>query len=78
MPNTMLPVQKHVDVHEDVQLLASDIKKLSEAAAKMQASGLNRRALVVLLYDATSGVSKTAIEAVLDALPLLAERYTKP
>jgi hypothetical protein len=38
-------------------------------------SGLKRRAIVLLLHDAT-GVGKKDIMSILDAAPLLVERYT--
>jgi hypothetical protein len=71
---------KDVKVIEDapVEVLASAIVKISEAAQKMQASGLTRRALVLLIHD-ISKVGIPAINDVLDALPILSRRYvSKP
>jgi hypothetical protein len=53
------------------------IETLSERAEAMLDAGLNRRALVLLLQDQTGGLSKRAIDSVLDALPRLAEAYLR-
>jgi hypothetical protein len=50
------------------------IRQLVTAVKKVETAGLNRRALVLLLHDA-SRVPKKQINDVLDALPLLAERF---
>ncbi len=67
---------KAVKVIEDapVELLATSIVKVSEAAQKMQASGLTRRAMALLIQDVCK-VGIPAINAVLDALPELSKRY---
>lgn len=64
---------------EDVptEVLASAIVRISEASQKLLSSGLNRRALELLLKDAC-GVPLFHIGAVLNALPRLAELYTVP
>lgn len=50
------------------------IRQLDAAVKRLAASGLTRRALVVLLAD-VSGVNKTNVGKVLDALPKLAESF---
>lgn len=55
---------------------ANAVHLLSEAADALLTAGLTRRAIVILLRDATSGVVTRDIEEVLDALPRLAEAYT--
>lgn len=50
------------------------IRKVNDAVECLQTAGLNRRALVLLLHD-TCRVSKKDINALLDALPTLADRF---
>lgn len=57
------------------EIIAASIVKLSQASQRMLSSGLNRRALEVLLEDASS-VPMSDISRVLNALPRLAELYT--
>jgi hypothetical protein len=70
----------HVSVDNDTQeplnVIVSSIHKVAEGFDSINGSGLSRRAIVLLLHDATE-VGKRDIEAVLDAAPLLVERYTK-
>ena len=55
--------------------LAKAIRSISRSARKLTKSGLNRRAMVVLLADATK-LPRRDIESVLDSLDELADRYT--
>jgi hypothetical protein len=55
--------------------LADAIKKISDGMTRLTASGLNRRAIIVLLQDHTS-LSRVSIRKVLDGLAELKERYT--
>lgn len=61
------PVERHV--------LATAIVKISEAADALKKSGLNQRAVVVLLADKTK-IAKGTIEDVLDGLADLRSDYT--
>lgn len=57
--------------------IAADIRKVSEAAEQLTSCGLNKRGLILLIHDTLHGdVGKRQIEAILNALPTLAERYT--
>ena len=60
-------------------ILAEAIVRVSKAAAQLNASGLNRRAIIVLIHDALpSGRNRpgmTAIRAILDAMEELEGRY---
>jgi len=62
------------------EILAESIVKISKAAERMFASGLNRRALVLLVWDLVPNhVGKREVEAVLDALPQLEKAFiSKP
>lgn len=56
-------------------VLAKEICKLSDNTSKLLQSGLNQKAIIVLLRDAT-GLSKTKINLVLNALGQLRTDYT--
>jgi hypothetical protein len=63
---------------ETKEILAQAIVRIGEAAAKLsQDGGLNRKAIVVLLKDAT-GLPARDINTVLDALPRLRGWYCRP
>lgn len=57
-------------------ILAEAIVAISAAAKKLSASGLNRKAIVILL-SASSGIGKGDCSIVLDHLEYLAKQYTK-
>ena len=61
---------------ESTEILAEAVVRLGEAVKKLDASGMNRKAIVLLLHDATK-VSKTEINAILDAIPRLRGWYCK-
>ena len=52
------------------------IRKVSESFATAQRAGLTERLLVLLLSDTTK-VSKTDVRKVLEAIPLLYDRFCK-
>ena len=54
--------------------LASTISKISDGFDALLKSGLNEKAVIILLQDATR-VRRRDIKAVLDALPRLKEMY---
>lgn len=64
------------NVQLDKETLADVIAKLSDGVDKLLRSGLNRRAIVVLLRDST-GCNKSDIERVLDGLQTLARDYAR-
>ncbi len=79
MRHTTKPTRPFVDNPEPVierPILAQAIVDLSAAAEKLLASGLNRKAIIVLLHDATKQ-GKREIEYVLNALESLAHDYTQ-
>lgn len=66
----------------DKTVLAEAIVEISKAAKRLAASGLNRRAIIVLIHDAIpagrqSKPGRPAIEAVLDAMEELAKKYCR-
>jgi hypothetical protein len=69
-------VKQAVDLEEvPVELLAQSIRDISMAAKKMLNSGLNRRALIVLIQDSCVRIGQREICAVLDSLVDLETRY---
>lgn len=60
---------------ESTEVIAAAIVRISRGVEKLSADGLNRRALLTLLKDATS-MDKYQIDKVLNALPQLEALYT--
>jgi len=60
----------------DPEELAEAIKRISAAVARLQKSGLNEKAIIVLLHD-SSGVTKKNIKYVLDHLAYLPQVYCR-
>lgn len=66
-------------VTDDKLSLAENIAKLSDGMAALLKSGLNKKAIVILLQDHLGGrgsISRAQITDVLDALPELKKAYT--
>jgi siroheme synthase len=59
---------------EGKEVLAAAIIKISEAADKLRKSGLNEKAIMILLHHETR-VSQRDIKAVLSGLALLRKQY---
>lgn len=64
------------DPPETTEILAEAITNIGDAVVRMNKSGLNRRAIVILLQAETK-LSRKDIETVLDALPRLRGWYCK-
>jgi len=67
---------KKSDPPETTEILADSIVRISEALTKLEASGVNRKAIVILIQAATK-LSRRDIEAVLDAQKRLAGWYCR-
>ena len=63
------------DTDDPLEVIVSSLHKVATGIDKINKSGLRRRTVVLLLHDAT-GVGKRDIEHILDAAPLLVDRYT--
>lgn len=61
---------KKSDPPETREILAEAIVRLGEAVKKLNDNGLNQRAIILLLHDATH-VGKTDIKEILGAIPRL-------
>lgn len=59
-----------------LEILATHIRDVAELGRKINNSKLSRRAICVLMHDAT-GLSMTIVSQVLDALPQLEKKYLK-
>lgn len=68
-------VEIEPDAGERHLILANVIEDVSAAMKRLLASGLNRRAIEVLVRDSAPGVGLADIRAVLDALEGLKARY---
>lgn len=64
------------DTEDPLKVIVSSLHKVAEGFDAINESGLSRRAVVLLLHDATR-VGRKQIESILDAAPLLVERYTE-
>lgn len=69
-------VKENVDDVVQPEVLASAIRDIGAAAKKLAASGLNRKAIVLLVAD-SSKCSRGAVNAVLDALASLERDYCR-
>ncbi len=58
------------------EVLAKAIVDMSEAATRLTSSGLNRKAVIILLSE-SSGVNRTDIKHVLDCMESLQTTYLK-
>ena len=67
-------VQKDGEKPVEKEVLADAILKVSDAMRKLSATGLNRKAIVALVKDA-SGITKKDIEIILDTLVDLKALY---
>lgn len=61
---------------EEKDTLADAIVRIGDAMTRLESSGLNRRAVIVLVHDATK-LPKRDIELVLDTLPKLRSMYCR-
>ena len=76
MSKTKAAVPRPQPTPVDRQTLAEAIVRVSDGMRKLTGSGLNRKAIIVLLQHSTK-VSNKQITAVLDGLDELAKEYTR-
>lgn len=69
-------VQKSAENPEPTIILAEAVTKISDGMTSLLTSGLNKKAIVILL-QAETGLGKGTISTVLDALPRLKGWYCK-
>ena len=74
--STRVKVKKSADKPETTEILAEAIVRIGEAFAKLQESGLNRKAIVILIQAETK-LSRQQINLVLNALTQLRGWYCK-
>lgn len=60
---------------DDKETLAANIANVSDGMTALLRSGLNKKAIIILLQHNTS-LSQGVIRQVLDALPVLKKEYT--
>ncbi len=75
----IIHIKKNEQSPESTELLAKSIIQVADAAHKLINSGLNQRAIVVLLQDGIgqTKINKKQIELVLENLPRLKAWYCK-
>lgn len=64
------------DPPETTEILAEAIVRLGDSVRKLDASGLNHKAIVILLQDATK-LPRRDIESILTAIPRLKSWYCR-
>lgn len=69
-------VKKNSDKPESTEILAEAIVRIGEGFDRLNKSGVNKKAIVVLICDATKLPKKT-VTTVLDALPRLRGWYCR-
>jgi len=75
MKKTITPKPNDEPENDGEEKLVESIRKISRAVGRILKTGLNRKAVVVLLKDDT-GLSGRVIENVLDSLEDLERKYT--
>lgn len=60
----------------DTETLANAIIKLGDAVRKLDKSGMNKRAIIILLHH-TTNMSQKNIALILDAIPKLQKTFCK-
>lgn len=75
MPKTKVTVVQDAEKPIEKPVLAQAIVDISKAAKALAASGLNRRA-IVLLVSHSAAVPQGTVKAVLDSLESLTRDYT--
>lgn len=75
MPGANVSVTKS-NPPETTEILAEAIVRIGDSVRKLNESGLNRKAIVLLLHD-YSKVGKKDIETILDAMPRLRGWYCR-
>lgn len=71
-----IKIIKNIEKPEPTEILAEAVIRIGENMEKLQKSGLNRRAIVALLRDAT-GLGKGDIELVIDSLAKMKGWYCR-
>ena len=78
MKNSMAKIKviKNEENPEPTEVLAEAVIRISENLQKLEKSGLNKRAIVVLVHDYTK-VAKRDIELILESLAVLKGWYCR-
>ncbi len=77
MDRGKLTVKVTEDEEHGPEVIAKAIEEIAASAKKLLGGRLSRRAVIVLIQDSTTGLSKAAIEAVLDAAAGLTRYVTR-
>jgi len=74
--NTNIKIVKNVEKPEPTEILAEAVVRIGVNMEKLQKNGLNRRAIIALLYDYTK-IPKRDIELVIDSLAKMKGWYCR-
>jgi hypothetical protein len=73
----MIELVKTPEQGADYERIATAIRQIGDLGKRLNAAGLNRKAVILLIHDATN-VPKRDIKLILDALPNLPRWYLAP
>jgi hypothetical protein len=73
----VIELVKTAEQGADYERIATAVRQIGDIGKKLNASGLNRKAVILLIHDATN-VPKRDIKLILDALPNLPRWYLAP
>jgi len=76
MTKRLVNIQQEEDRPIETKVLAQSIIDMSKAMKALLASGLNKKAIIILVAAHSGIQNKTTVTAVLDALETLAQAYT--
>ena len=74
---TLVKIEQDAEAPIETKVLAQAIVDMSRAMKALLASGLNRKAIIILVAAHSGIQNKSTVTAVLDSLETLAQAYTK-
>lgn len=60
---------------QEIDQIRRSIREIGDMGRRLKSSGLNQRAILVLLHDATGGIPLSTIKKVLDGIAELPNSY---
>lgn len=74
--NQQVTIKVTEDKPESLELIATQIKEISEVFKKIESSPLKQKTIILLLHHAT-GLPQGTVKVILDTAPQLAKMYLK-
>lgn len=75
--NQTVTIKSNEENPEPIEIIAQSIINVATAFEKISQSRLSKRAVVLLIKDATRNISINDIEVILDVVPRLKDIYLK-